>query len=522
MKKLIAFLLAMIMVFSMATVAFAADGDDTAAPVIPTVPVDEATTNNQQNVRNGSITINGVSDENHYALYKMLHLSGYDTEDGAYSYLIVDEWFDFFTSPEEAAHIKIENGYVTWQGGDDPDTVAAFAKRALAYAEKEGIAPVKASHDEEGNITGQMNTEKIEDAGVFEGLTMGWYLVDSTMGALCGLTTTNPNASINAKNAAPSIDKQVEEDSTSQYGDKNTADIGQDVNFRTTINVHAGAQNFVLHDIMSAGLTFKGVTKVEHIVPPNDTHVVEAGKYTVVTEGLTDGCAFHVVFTPEFCDELEDNDKVIVYYTAMLNRNAIVAGEGNSNTAKLEFGEDHFTTGDTTYTKTFGFDLVKTDSQNTLLDGAKFRIYDAETGGNEIGVVVLTTDDDGNVTVYRRARPDEQEEGETVDILVKDGKVRVVGLDNGTYYLEETVPPNGYNALTSRQKFIISDANLDATFNDGIFSSGSGVHVVNKTGSMLPETGAMGTTMFITFGMFTVLAAGVLLVTKKRMSMIQE
>ena len=157
-----------------------------------------------------------------------------------------------------------------------------------------------------------------------------------------------------------------------------------------------------------------------------------------------------------------------------------------------------------------------------LLDGAKFRIYDAETGGNEIGVVVLTTDDDGNVTVYRRARPDEQEEGETVDILVKDGKVRVVGLDNGTYYLEETVPPNGYNALTSRQKFIISDANLDATFNDGIFSSGSGVHVVNKTGSMLPETGAMGTTMFITFGMFTVLAAGVLLVTKKRMSMIQE
>ena len=34
------------------------------------------------------------------------------------------------------------------------------------------------------------------------GLELGYYLIDSTMGALCGLTTTNPDASINAKNSA--------------------------------------------------------------------------------------------------------------------------------------------------------------------------------------------------------------------------------------------------------------------------------------------------------------------------------
>ena len=140
-------------------------------------------------------------------------------------------------------------------------------------------------------------------------------------------------------------------------------------------------------------------------------------------------------------------------YEAVLNEKAIVAGEGNNNTAWLEFGEEHTTTTDETKTYTFGFDIVKTDSQNTLIDGAEFKIYDAEEGGNEVAVVLM---EDG--VTYRRARADET----GVSIVVKNGKVRVVGFDNGTYYLEETVAPDGYNKLTARQKFIISDANLDS------------------------------------------------------------
>ena len=119
---------------------------------------------------------------------------------------------------------------------------------------------------------------------------------------------------------------------------------------------------------------------------------------------------------------------------------------------------------------------------------------------------------------YRRARADEA----GVPIIVKNGQITVKGFDNGTYYLEEIEAPDGYNKLAARQKFIISDGNLSATFNNGIFSTGSGVHVVNKTGSMLPETGAMGTVLFISFGMFVALATGILLVTKKRVSMIED
>ena len=286
---------------------------------------------------------------------------------------------------------------------------AKFAKLALAYAKENGIDPVRSTENEDDFVS-------VEGGIRFENLELGYYLLDSTMGALCGLTTTNPNAAIRAKNSAPTIDKQVLEDSTNQYGDSNTADIGQTVSFRTTINVHAGAESYILHDKMSAGLTFESVTKI--------------------------------------------------------------------------------------------------DSQGIKIDGDKFKIYDAATGGNEGAVVLM----DDNVT-YRRARADET----GVEIEVKNGQVRVVGFDNGTYYLEETEAPDGYNKLTGRQAFTIADGNLTASFDqDGKISAGSGVQVVNKTGSMLPETGAMGTVLFISFGTFVALGTGTLLVTKKRMSMSED
>lgn len=483
LKKIASLLLAVVMVLAMTVTAFAEE--------------------------KGSITINGISAGNTYSIYKLFDLESYDTASGAYSYKVNAEWTGFFETDEAKAYITIDTqGYVTWKASEDDDTVAAFAKKALAYAEANDIDPVKSSAN-----TGDFVTQSTADGksnGKFPGLDLGYYLIDSTMGALCGLTTTNPDASINAKNAAPTIDKQVQEDSTEQWSDENTADIGQTVYFRVTVNVHAGAQNYVLHDTMSTGLTFQNVTKVELVEPGTTTTTteVDASNYEVKT-GLTDGCTFEVKFTDEFCNSLETNNKVIIYYEAMLNRNAVIATDGNPNAAKLEFGEGHTTTSDTTKTYTYGIDLVKTDSQNKLIDGAEFKIYDAETGGTEIAVVLM---DDG--VTYRRARADETGR----NIVVKDGKVRIVGFDNGTYYLEEMVTPSGYNKLASRQKFIISDGNLDAIFNDGIFSTGSGVHVVNKSGTMLPETGGIGTTIFYILGGLLVFGAVVLMVTKKRMN----
>jgi LPXTG-motif cell wall-anchored protein len=353
----------------------------------------------------------------------------------------------------------------------------------------------------------------------FSELSLGYYLVDSTMGALCGLTTTNPSASINAKNGAPTLDKQVQEDSTGNWGGTNTADIGQTVNLRTTIAVHAGAQNYVLHAVFSEGFTFEKITDIRHVVPgtTDEAGTVVPAEYYTINTNPSDGCSFEISFTQAFCDHLETNDKVIVFYQAMLDRDAVINGAGNASESWLEFGESknqesHATAHDITYTYCYGFDLIKTNSQNILIDGAKFKIYDAATGGNEVAVTLMS---DG--TYRRNATLTVGEE-----IAVLNGRVRIDGLDNGTYYLEETQNPDGYNKLTARQKFIISDGNLDAVFNDDVFSVGSGVHVVNKAGSMLPETGGLGTLLFTVLGGGAALSTGVVLVTKKRMSKIED
>ena len=200
MKKCLTLLLLVAMTFAMSLSVFAAN-------------------------ETGTITINGVGENNTYKIYKLLDLESYNKDTGVYSYKVNADWADFFTNGDGKDYFKVDDqNYATWVAAEDDDTVAAFAKKALAYAKANTIAPVKSSeNDGEFVITGT--------TGVFSGLELGYYLVDSTMGALCGLTTTNPNASINAKNGTPVVDKQVKEDSSEQWGNHNTADIGQTVEF---------------------------------------------------------------------------------------------------------------------------------------------------------------------------------------------------------------------------------------------------------------------------------------------------
>ena len=502
MKKLFALLLTMAMIFSLATVAFADDETGT------------ITIKNLYTSDNSSFTAK-------YDVYRIFDLTSYSTEGkGAYSYVINKDWEGFFAKDSDAWNYveKNELGYIVGLSSFTKDNAPEFAELAIAYAQTNKINPVRSSAIEGQFVINGNN-------GTFSDLPLGYYLVDSDVGALCGLTTTNPNANIVAKNGVPTIDKQVKEDSTENFTDHNSADIGQTMEFQTTINVHAGAQNYVLHDKMT-NMEFLGVTLVT-------LNGVETDAYEVRTQDTTEKacehCTFEVWFDNDFVDDLVSNDKIIVNYQAKLTVNAVIAGEGNKNVTKLEFGEKKYTSEDSTTSSTYGFDIAKTDSQNILLDGAKFKIYDAETAGKEIPVVPVMGSDGKQVVdeegrqLYRRALAGEPGE----EIVVTGGLIRVIGFDNGIYYLEEIKAPEGYNELKTRQKFTIADGNLDAiltTKNDGKIevSTGSGVHVVNKAGTMLPETGAMGTTMFIVFGMFVMLATGVLLVTKKRMSMIED
>ena len=386
---------------------------------------------------------------------------------------------------------------MTWVKDADP---AACAEGALAYAEEAHINPVATN-------TADGTTVK------FENLNLGYYLIDTTLGTLCSLDTTEPDATMNEKNEVPSQEKEVQEDSDGSWGSENTVEIGDTVNYRTTINAKPGAKKYILHDVMSEGLTLnpESITVAE---PAGVTKGQDAsnGDYHVVTTGLSDGCTFEVVFHQSYLDTITANTDIVVTYSAVVNENAQVFPSDNPNETKLEYGEasnpeDKFTPPSETKTYTFKVDVVKTDGDNKVLDGAQFKLYDAKTGGNEIALVKVS---DG---VYRLAK-----DGETgVEyITTVKGQLKIKGFDaNTNYYLEETKAPDGYNKLAERVEIAVKEANLEASVSNDIWQSG-GVHIVNKAGDLLPTTGGMGTTILYIIGGVLVIGAGAVLIIRRR------
>ncbi len=467
-KKVLGAMMAMFMVLAVSvTTAFAAVNDN-----------------------NGKITINDAVDGHTYNAYQILVLESYDESHEAYAYKANADWANWLKTQTQYVSIDAQ-GYVTWVEKAD---AAAFAKAAIAHAEEAGIQPVR---------TVTANGTTVE----FTGLNLGYYLVDTSLGTLCSLDTTTPNVEMYEKNEQPPVKKEVKEDSTGNWGDENTAEIGQTVEFKTTIGAKPGAESYVLHDVMSDGLTLDpdsieatGLTKGQD---------AESGDYHVVTTGLSDGCTFEVVFHQSYLDTITADTDIVVTYDAVVNENAQISPSDNPNSTTLTYGEDSEfeTVPSETKTYTFKVDVVKTDGDHKVLDGAQFKLFNAKTGGDEIALVKVS---DG---VYRLAK-----DGETgVEyITTVNGQLEIKGFDaNTNYYLEETKAPDGYNKLAERVEIAVKDANLEASVSNDTWQSG-GVHVVNHTGSLLPTTGGMGTTIFYVAGGAIVLAAAATIAYRKR------
>lgn len=474
LKKLAGCLLALVMILTMSNVAVvnAANG-----------------TNND----NGTITINDAVEGHTYNAYQILVLESYDTEKGAYAYKANSEWASWLKTQTQYVSIDDDQGYVTWVQNAD---AAAFAKAALAHAEESSINPIK--------------TLKADGTTVnFTDLNLGYYLVDTTVGTLCSLNTTTPNVIMEEKNEIPPVDKKVQEDSTKNWGEENTAEIGDTVDFKTTITAKKGAQSYVLHDEMSPGLTLNGDSIKVQV---NGTDL-NSQYYDIKTESLADGCDFEITFAQSYLDTITADTDIVVTYSAVVNENAVVHDDANTNKTKLTFGEDNRdeTTWDETKTYTFKVDVVKTDSKNKVLDGAQFKLYDAKTGGNEIELVQVIQGVDG---AYRLAK--DRETGVEY-ITTVNGQLEIKGFDaNTNYYLEETKAPDGYNKLAERVEIAVKEANLEANVTNDTWHSG-GVHIVNNTGSLIPSTGGMGTTVLYMAGGVLVIAAGALLIFRRRM-----
>ena len=455
----------------------------------------------------GKITIDNAIVGQTYTIYRILELESFSDKTtkpntGNYAYKAVKEWEDFITKGEGEEYLKIEDGYVYWKGDNNDARAAELAKKALDYANKNKIHPSKEPVE--------AKSAKVE----FTELPLGYYLVDSSTGALCSLNTTDTDVTIEEKNAAPTVEKKVQEDSKinteDEYGDSNTADIGQKVNFQTTITAQAGAQNYVLHDKMEKGLTFNNDINVK-----KDGTDVDSSNYTLNTN-ITDGCTFEIVFTQEFCDALNADNTIIVTYSATLNENAVIGEKGNTNEAKLEYGDKN-TISSKTITKTYQIPVFKytkkNDGTNKGLSGAIFTLSKNPNGDNPIELVKITEP----ANTYRVAKKIEAEGITKITNVTtpENGSFTIIGLDADTYFLTEIQQPDGYNKLSAPVKIVIKE---DGTITIGdATNTVDKVEVENKSGSILPSTGGMGTTLFYIFGAILVIGSGVVLITKKRM-----
>ena len=485
-KKIAAIMFAFIMVVSMSC----------------NVKADDTTTATEK----GTITINKAIDGQTYTIYKLLDLESYvpetATQTGLYSYKPAAEWKSFFETAEAKKYITVDkNGYANWVKGANQ---AEFAQEALDYATANNIS-------NKGTKPASNNTVK------FEHLDLGYYLVDSSVGSLCVLNTTNPDLTIAEKNGVPSVEKGVSNTQNGTYGTSNNASIGDTVYFQTIITAQPGAQNYVLHDKMTEGLTFNenSVNVSLHNKATNADETLGTDTYNVETTNLEDTdpkCTFHINFTQPLCDRLGADDTITVTYSAVLNGKAEIGNvEKNTNKTWLKYGDSQSTQDKITTTKTFKMDVFKyTENRNdkTKKDGLAGAVFTLKKEGetNTINFVREKTDET-NGDVYRVAKT-----GNANITTNKSGKFTIKGLSAGTYKLEETKQPAGYNKLSGPVTVVID--NVGNVTVDG--ANADPVKVLNKTGTVLPSTGGAGTTMIYLIGGALVLGSGVVLVTKRR------
>ncbi len=490
-KKLTTILFAFMMVLSATTMVFAAD--------------------------TGKITINNAIPGQEYKIYKILELESYDPTSGLYAYkLTSNDWKDFIKNDTEGQkYLEIvdeDMGIVKKTTLFTDETAKDFAKAALNYV-KTHTTIIPTDSKVAPAATGGTTTSTVE----FTNLDMGYYLVDSSAGVLCSLNTLSADVTIQEKNIAPTVKKEVSYDATN-YHDKVSADIGGIAWFKTTITVGEGAENYVLHDKETNGL--KIVDSTFQVIYDGATK--NAGDfYEIVTDAasLTDGCTFHIKFLKS--NELVAGKEIVVSYHSKVTEDAEILTENNKNTAWVVYGNNNAeSNSDTAIVKTYQIPLYKfgknaNDDTVVNLAGAKFKL----TTSTNIDIKLIRIDDN----TYRRGDAYEvYANGVTEFVTPTNGKITIKGLVAGTYYLTETVAPSGYNKLNKPIEITI-DENGGVTYKEqGAAGTGTDitttenlVKIENRTGVVLPSTGGVGTTMMYIVGAALLIGSGVLLITKK-------
>lgn len=467
MRKFFALFLAVMMVMNLATTAFAENGDAAATPATYT------------------LTLNGAQAGHTYTAYQIFagDLSG-DT-------LSNIVWGSGVTEAGQTALGKAADKAETLTS---TEAAEAFAAEVAVY------------------LTNGTESSAVSNSScTISGLEAGYYLIATTATTEENGVKTyyimkvvkDTNATIKAD--VPEIDKTVND---------SDANIGDTVTFTLTATMPSNLQGYetykvIFHDTLSAGLDFtEGSVKVmigEKDVTSSFTVAEENGTLTISCNNVLDEAVGATT-----------SSQIVVTYNAVVDSDAIIGTEGNPNKVYLEYsnnpnaggdGDTGNTPEDEVEVYTWEIPVFKYTGTDTPLAGAGFTLYKDENCTKAVNVTKDTTVTDKNVYKVDPA-------GTVTEIVTDEtGKFEIEGLEQGTYYLKETTTPAGYN--TCDNVTVVIGENGVLTVGETTVTT---VEILNQSGATLPETGGMGTTLFYIVGAAMVLAAVVLLVTKKRMA----
>ena len=498
-RKLASLLLALVMVFALAVTAFAQDVAGTDGT--------------------GSITISNAAKGETYTIYKLFNATVHEDEDGnsiAYTGTVPESLNTYFTADE--------NGYIS-------------ATPAAKQGENMSDGLKTALKDWTADATATATAESDGSALNFNGLAYGYYVVTTTQGnSVISVDSTMPRVTIFDKNSS----KPTELSKTASEHNVSIGDtVTYTVRFKTSNYDGAGtdAKKIVSYTIEDTLPEFLSNVTVTSIIVDNDGDSTTTKDQADVTAQFADKKIVIDWYDEANSKFLHDNGATVtITYTAVVTDKATIDGAGNTNkvavTWTTEGGnepgpDDKVEIEETIFT--YAIALKKVSDKGKNLPGAVF----------EFPFYVQTTPDANGAYIYAGTTPGE---GLTNQITTPDSGVIVVkGVKSGTYEIKEVTAPAGYNKLTapvtveavktsqtSTHTTVYLDENGNTTNTqtektievkvDIDTIAATAVVVVNKAGTELPSTGGMGTTIFYVLGAVLVVGAGVLLVTKKRMS----
>lgn len=490
------------------------------------------TLNNGSMTDSATLTVSGAQEGGKVDAIKMFDAVPTTDGEGA-TYTAASEWNGFFTTENLGSDYN-NDPYAYVQGlAKDKTKIAAFAAKAVKWMGNQSFTGTTVSVQNGGTAT-------------LTGLDYGYYLVLPYTGSVPAelysdamlLNVLEKNVTATVKAEWPTVDKTVAGDQgLNENNNGGSANVGDTLTYTLTSKVPdmTGYDSYVFKfvDTLSNGLSLLASSDTGVTVKIGaNSELIQGTDFTVTVSGQQ--------LTVDLSDYLTKNksklnagDPITVTYEAKVKADAVVDGDGNSNEAEVVYSNDPSnpqdgtdeSTSDKTYTYTFGFDLKKVvEKTETPLSGAKFEIYrdNGDDNWNDSDEKGLTFT--GSGSNWKLA---ETQSGATELMTGADGLLSLDGLSEGTYWVLETAAPDGYNKLSEPIKVVISATyNEDGTLASHTISYGDssqtdcgGGHVIkieNSKGTLLPETGGMGTIGLTVLGVIIVAAGAIWIVRRNR------